>query len=386
MRAQWNPLLALSLVSLAGCPSEMLPIDAASGQADAAGLDAGTAADAFAVSDAAVAVPVPVERNTITRFVDPCVSAPMEFGAYGSVTSYDRYEVVNPAWPTPMPIPVSVLVPVGGAATHPVIFYAHAFGGSDWMRVQGLLEFMVSQDYVVVFTPYPTLGATVCGRYDTLSGGIAAAVSTLSAVSGMDLTRVGYVGHSFGGGASPRLAREGLGTMGWGTNGAFIMPNAPWYTYRMEAADWAAIPESTRLLLMVFRDDDTNDHRIAIHDIWDVYPHARREYLMLNSGMNGTCTQAADHVVPSTATATNGLDTWGMWRHFDALAACTLRANEAACALIDGSAPLREQAMGTWLSDGSPVPLATRSDAPAPVAAESTYMFALADRPGCDGR
>lgn len=405
MRNEWKCLAALGLASWTGCTTEVVPTDAANivedaGAHDAAAstedsgamTDVGATADAHApgdagaTTDAAVTLPAPIERNTITRFVDPCVSEPTEFGRYGAVTGYDRYEVANPAWPTPTPIAVSVLVPVGGASTHPVIFYGHAFGGSDWTRVQGLLEFMVSHDYIVVFTPYPTLGATVCERYDTLSGGIAAAVAQLGAGTGMDLTRVGYVGHSFGGGASPRLAREGLGTAGWGSNGAFIMPNAPWYTYRMTEADWAAIPEHTRLLLMVFRDDDTNDHRIAIQDIWSPYPNANREYLMLNSGTNGSCTQPADHVVPSTATAVNGLDTWGMWRHFEALAACTLRGNPGACNIIDGSAPLREQAMGTWLSDGSPVPLATRSDVPAPVAAESTYMFNLAGRLGCDGR
>jgi hypothetical protein len=175
-------------VLLAGCVVDggsdagTLPGDG--GAADG-GVDAGQPPDAGLL---------PVETVTIQRFTDPCLSVPPDFGTSGPVTRYDRYEVPNPEWVVAGPLPVQVLVPSGGAASHPVILYAHPFGGSDWEGARAQLEFMVSQDYVVVFAPYPTATDTVCGRADTLWGGLKTAVERLAAVTGMDTTRIGVSG------------------------------------------------------------------------------------------------------------------------------------------------------------------------------------------------
>jgi hypothetical protein len=320
---------------------------------------------------------VAIERAPITRFTDTCVSEPTTYGDYGAVTTYDRFEVDNPAWLAANPRPVEVFVPVGGAASHPVILYNHPYGGTDWKRNRGILEFLVSHDYVVIYAPYPTLGATVCERYDTLWSGAATAIMRLGSQVGMDLSRVGVIGHSFGGGASPYIARQVL-AHGWGTAGSFIFSNAPWYTYQMQAADWQAL-SSTRLLMMVFADDTTNDPRIAIQEVWNHYV-GPREYIELQSASDGgSCQQTADHLVPSSGGTLgdgviDGLDTWGTWRHAQALAACTLRQVAAACALVEGDTPL-ETTMGQWLSNGTNVTPAEATDLPLTTLEAGTYMF-----------
>lgn len=326
------------------------------------------------------APPAPVATTAITRFTDTCVSAPTDYGAYGSVMSYARYELANPAWVGDSAVPVQVAVPIGGAATHPVIFYAHPFGGTDWTRVRSLIEFLVSHDYVVVFTPYATLSVTVCQRYDTLWGGFKTAVEKLGASSGMDTSRLGVMGHSFGGGASPWLMRQALAT-GWGSKGSFVYANAPWYSYRMTTPDFAALA-STRFLLMMFDDDTTNDHRIGISHEWEPW-QGPREYIRLPSASEGRCSLVADHVVPSTdgiggSVARNALDTWGVWRHAQALAACTLRGDTTACSVIDGGAA-PEVKLGAWLASGSPVTPAVGTDAPMPIKLQSAYQFPLDD-------
>jgi len=365
-------LFVFALIDLVACGGD-------AGQA----LDAGPTADAPSGDAPSADAPalVPVAHTTIAPYVDSCVTAPTGYGAYGTVTSYDRFELQNPAW-AGSSTPVEVLVPSGGSAPHPVLFYAHPFGGTDWTRARAFLEFLVSHDYVVMYVPYPTTGVTVCARYDVLWSGISTAVSRLGDQARIDTTRFGVIGHSFGGGASPWIARQALAA-GWGANGSFVHANAPWYTYRMDAAGWSALAD-TRLLMMVFDDDTTNDHRIAIEQTFTPW-QGPREYLHLVSGTQGTCSQTADHVVPNSTTL-NGLDTWGTWRHAEALAACALRGTAAACALVDG-ATAQEQEMGNWISTATPAPTAIGTDAPQPVHAQSTYQFPLDDAANhpCDG-
>ncbi|MFO0560116.1 MAG: hypothetical protein U0269_19025 [Polyangiales bacterium] len=379
-----------------GSTSDSATEDSADARADS-GMDATTEdASADSSSDARVDSGPPrlVGRTTITQRTDSCVTAPTDFGTYGSVTQYDRYEIDNPAWiGGTMPVPVEVLVPVGGAATHPVLFYSHAFGGSDWTRVRSWLEMLVSNDYVVVFTPYATTNATVCQRYDTLWTGHSLAVDTLAATAAMDTTRVGFIGHSFGAGATPWLATEAVSARRWGSSGIFLMPNAPWYSYRMDAARWATLPASARLHVMVFADDTTNDHRIAIDDQWTPFPRAK-QWVELVSARNGTCTLTADHVVPATDSTLmdnvrlDALDFWGVWRHSHALAECVLRGRTQACSVIDGSNPAAQTTMGSWRSDSTAVAPAQRSDMPVPAMPPSAYMFPVARRTlfPCDGR
>jgi hypothetical protein len=159
---------------------------------------------------------------------------------------------------------------------------------------------------------------------------------------------------------------------GWGSNGLFVLAMAPWYTYRMEAAQWAELPSTARLLMLNFHDDTINDHRIGIADQWTPW-RGPREYLLLNAGTKGTCQLPADHGVPATRTL-NGLDVWGVWRHEQALAACVLRGQPLACEVVDGNTDT-ETMMGNWLADATPFPLAEATDAPVPSNPESTYTF-----------
>lgn len=341
----------------------------ASGEAGAdAGIDAATLA--------------PVETRTIETLSTTCVDAPAEFGAYGDVTQYRRYEVKNPAWKGEGELPVVVFEPINAAATHPVVFFSHPYGGTDWHRMAGLLEFLVSHDHVVVFTPYATKGASVCERYDALWGGFTAAVDVAGAITHMDTTRVGFVGHSFGGGATPWIAHEAIKQRGWGASGVFLFSSAPWYGYRMTANDWADFPPKARLTTMVYADDPVNDHRVAISDVWQPFPRSKSYVRLVSAEHAGNCDLVADHGTPQAAKAFgtfSALDSWGVWRQIQAIAACTLRDSNVACALSEGTAP-SATAMGTWTSDGTAVPAAERPDPPLPAKPEGDYVFPAENR------
>ncbi|NOU27087.1 MAG: hypothetical protein HOO96_04190 [Polyangiaceae bacterium] len=379
----------LKLSALCGSTAVLLAVAACSSSDPASPpstpSDAGAALDAAAdapIADGgtlpdAAPVPTPAETRAIAKLTSVCVAAPTDFGTYGSIVSYDRYELANPSWAgTDAAMPLQVFAPKGGAATHPVIFFSHPFGGNDWHRMLGLFEFLVSRDLVVVFVPYATTNVTSCGRYDTLWGGFQRAVDVLGTAAGMDTSRAGFVGHSFGGGATPWIAHEGITKRGWGAKASFLFTSAPWYGFRMMPADWADFPAGTRLTTMVYADDAVNDHRMAIDDVWQPFPGAK-SYVRLASDAHASCKLVADHGTPSCAAqfdTFDSLDSWGVWRHLHALIACTNDADAAACAIVSGSAATAN-AMGVWTSDGAAVAPAEHLATPTPSKADADYTF-----------
>ncbi len=87
----------------------------------------------------------------------------------------------------------------------PVIFFSHGYGGNDTTNYLSLLKHIASVGYAVVFSPYKTILSSNEERYNTLFEGFNKAVKDYSNI--IDSTKVGFVGHSFGGGAIPEMAR-----------------------------------------------------------------------------------------------------------------------------------------------------------------------------------
>jgi hypothetical protein len=147
----------------------------------------------------------------------------------------------------------------------------------------------------------------------------------------------------------------------------------------MAESDWQDFPSATQLMLMLFADDDTNDHRIGIDQIFTPFV-GNKHYRILVSTNHGACSMAADHIVPMIdgtlplAVNFNALDTWGTMRYASALAACTLRTSADACAIVNGTAA-QALHMGTFNDDASDVPRMIASDAPMPVHPSRSYTF-----------
>ena len=100
-----------------------------------------------------------------------------------------------------------------------------------------LINYLVSRGMIVVYSPYPNQLTPVQNNLNIMFNGFDLAAQKYA--SRMDLTRVGFLGHSYGGGAVPSMARRGL-AKGWGTNGAFMFPMAAWYVYDMTDAQMAS--------------------------------------------------------------------------------------------------------------------------------------------------
>jgi hypothetical protein len=270
--------------------------------------------------------------------------APGDFGSTGPY-SVTRQVLINPAPNTPAPI--SVFIPSNATFLNrvPAVFFSHGYGGINYEFYENLLRQLASNGYIVVFTPYsPSLTANHTERYDQLWTGFQTAVSQNPLI--IDTTRVGFAGHSYGGGATPEMARRAVGA-GWGTNGLFMFPMAPWFNW---GTDMSQIPSTAKLIVQVYWDDDVNQHLIGQNDVWNRLPQVVERKWQVIRAARSYCTLNAGHNVPTNGAngqndgAINGYDAWGVWRRLHALADYTFRNSQPAREVAYGV----DARMGRW--------------------------------------
>lgn len=177
---------------------------------------------------------------------------------------------------------IVVYYPAGITLPVPTIFYSHAFGGNDPNNISGFLNFVAKKGYAVVYVPYQTSGVTIQDRYSNLLNGFTKAAHDYPNI--IDTTKVGFVGHSFGGGASFANAYHCFTTRNWGQSGRFIFAMAQWYSYNISQTELQSFPADVKLLTIVYEDDVTNDQRMA-NDIFNTIniPASEKDYLRVKS-------------------------------------------------------------------------------------------------------
>jgi hypothetical protein len=298
---------------------------------------------------------------------------------YGEPGQYEvEFETfANPAWPENGrgETNVTVFFPSEVEEPVPVLFFSHGFGARDRDIYRHLIDHVVSRGSALVYAPYPTTfeGLAINDmhslRYDALWGGFETAVSRYS--ERFDLTRVGFLGHSFGGGATPAMAHRGLSVNGWGENGAFVFIMAPWYSFEFGEENTAltdivleSLPGHTNAVVQAYDVDDVNDHRMAI-DLFEhlALPQGQKAYHNVLPHPD----YPADHMVPCSDVVSHAfldeLDREAIWRPLDAL--------------MDASFNLADPELGTSLSlaPGSLGDYIEVTGSPQPVWAEEEYQF-----------
>ena len=252
-------------------------------------------------------------------------SIPRIHTGYGANGSFDMemQTLKNPLWSKEK---VTVIFPKGSNKKNPVIFFSHAYGAKDWnFSYDDFISHIVSKGYIVVYSPYQTLRADFNERYATIWKGFELAAAQFK--ERMDLGRVGFVGHSFGAGATPAMANKGLLEKNWGKNGAFMYILAPWYSFQMTPEKFNQFPKHTVLIVQVYDKDETNDHRMAI----DIYrniklPEENKHFQMIKSESINGCELIADHITPSR-NPSMALRQYAVFRPFDAVSDYTFNGN-----------------------------------------------------------
>lgn len=286
-----------------------------------------------------------------------------------------RSDVANPRWPQP----ITVYRPMN-TQPYPVIFYSHAFLGSDHTRVAPMLRRFASAGFNVVFVPYKGLMVNRTEQYATLWEGFRAAATQYGAQ--FDLTRVGFVGHSFGGGATAELARRAFAaptqnglTQAWGAAGRFMFIMAPWFSFpSLESPGptndhYRDLPLDVKVVVQLFGDDDTNDHLIAQQDLWDKLPvGVERSWQVISSDQCGPDLLLAGHNIPPGNVGDagdNALDVWGIARHVLALADYAVGSKSQAAREVAFGLDDQGRSMGRWVGcGGRPVSVLTATTTP----------------------
>lgn len=307
-----------------------------------------------------------------------------QFGATGPY-SVLRETLPSPDWPGQV---VTVFRPANAAGRRPVWFFAHGFGGTEPEYYLELLTHLASHGDVVIFSPYPIArpGATDV-LYEIMWDGFVAAANQYAGV--IDSTRVGFAGHSYGGGAVPWLALKGVRERGWGSQGLALFLLAPWFSSFVSDNDLASFPAQTQAIVHVYEDDLINDHRMAI----DLFTHlnvpaANKDYLMVHSDRIDGYNYTASHRVPTgwgnadsgfTSSAFDALDRWAVLRIARALSASALHGDATGRAIALGHGSAAQTQMGATLAGRALRPM-TETGAPVPLFPETRYKYGFHHR------
>jgi hypothetical protein len=267
---------------------------------------------------------------------------------------------------------VSVFYPQGITTPRPVIFYSHAYGGEDKDYCIGLFNFIAKKGYVVVFAPYPTTGVSVDDRYNILWSSFTAAVKKYPGI--IDTTKVGFMGHSFGGGASFALSYKGFVGRGWGEKGRFIFAMAQWYAFQITQEQLQSFPSNVRLLTEVYDDDVTNDHRLAIDIFKNInIANSEKDFILIKKSEVPGYTYTAEHNLPNTRSAYDAYDYYGVYRLLDALADYSFNGSSAGKEVALGNGSLKQVTMPSY--NGTALEPLVETDDPSPLYPQSKYEF-----------
>jgi uncharacterized protein (TIGR03437 family) len=293
------------------------------------------------------------------------------YGANGSFTMTDD-RFASPLFPSEN---VHVFRPAERSSVAPVIFFAPGFGATDPANYRPLIQHIVSRGYAVVFSPFQVVagdGSVYERRYDTIFAGFEEAVKRYG--NFFDLTRAGFIGHSFGGGASFAMLQRGAVGKGWGNRGLFLFSLAPWYVYEITTKQLLNFPAHAKLLVQVYDADTVNDHRIA-KEVFERtgLPASEKDFVLLRSDQQQGIELEASHGTPSGQTP-NALDYYGIWRLFDALADYAFNGAMAGKELALGNGSPSQRFMGTW-PNGQPVKESLAGDCVPITRPTSSFLF-----------
>lgn len=271
----------------------------------------------------------------------------------------------------------TIFYPQGVTTARPTIFFSHPYGGEDKKYNRGLFEFIAKKGYAVVFVPYRTIDVSIDHRYLTLWSGFVKAAADHPDI--IDTKKVGFMGHSFGGGATITLAYKAFTEKGWGQDGRFLFTMAPWYSFPWGTSltteeQLQGFPSNTKMISQVYDDDATNDHRLAI----DIFKHinipaAEKDYVYVKGSTINGYQYVADHVAPSSRSAFDALDYYAVYRLLDAMIDYSFNGNADGKKVALGNGASEQTTMPGY--NGQFMAPLEVTDNPAPKYPQSKYQF-----------
>ncbi len=278
-------------------------------------------------------------------FTGPVPAPVMGYGSFGT-HAVDSVLFVNPADSTFVSF---VYFPKDISAPAPTVFFLGGNGANTPYGYRPFINLIVSKGYSVVFVPSPTSQPTLT-RYHNLNTGFRYAVKNYPRL--IDTTRIGFVGHSFGGGASFAIAYDFFKHDNWGSNGRFIVTSAQWYSYAISQQQLENYPENTRLLSFIYDEDAVCDHRMAIDIFRNIsIPKEEKDMVYIRSSDAGNYAYDANHVAPNTLHCYDAMDHYTLFRMTDALMDLVFHGNESARKVALGNGHVLQISMPVGLAE-----------------------------------
>ncbi|MEA5403961.1 hypothetical protein VB776_13615 [Arcicella sp. DC2W] len=314
-----------------------------------------------------------VEDTNVAEPIDDDLQGPISRPTSGYGVD-GTYKVAEISFPNPLyaGTSVSIFYPDGVNSARPTIFYSHPYGGEEKEYNKGLFEFIAKKGYVVVFVPYPTTGVSIDERYNTLWQGFSKAVTDYPQI--IDTKKVGFMGHSFGGGASIGLSYKAFTENGWGQDGRFLFTMAPWYNFQITPQQLQSFPANTKMITQVYDEDIFNDHRMAI----DIFKHiniadAEKDFIYIKPSTIAGYTYHTYHNLPNSRSAYDALDYYGVYRLLDALIDYSFNNNQSAKKIALGNGASEQITMPSY--KGETMTALEVTDNPSPKYNQSKYEF-----------
>ncbi len=198
---------------------------------------------------------------------------------YGAMGEHQvrKISISNP-WPAYEPdaaLQVDLYFPADISGKRPTVFFIsgwHQYSSENYLS---LLYFITSQGYNCVFIPYRDTDPQ--GNPDILLTILDRVVDTFDPL--IDTTKIGFAGHSMGGGLIFSLA---LKKANWGTKGRFLFSLAAWWGFHLPPTGDIVYPANTNLIVQTNANDPGTDPRQNIDFLThNTIAAERKSYLYL---------------------------------------------------------------------------------------------------------
>jgi len=286
----------------------------------------------------------------------PPPPAPPELGSTGPC-GRTNVQLSNPQVPSS---PIHVAYPTGSAAApltggtcgdaaRPVVVLVHGYLASFNWVYEGVIDHFTRTGNIVVMATYSTDLVDVQGSANRALQAVTAAVPQLERE---DLSKVGLIGHSLGGGILPWVTQQVV-TRGWGAEGLWLFSLAP---YQGIGTGAITLPAHTRAVIEAY-DQDTLVNRNVGVDLFRrmSIPASQKDHVTVRSSTHGSGSLTAQHTSPnSVISPDDAVKFYGIYRIGDIL---------ESCALLGQNCTTDMTTMGNW-PDGTPALTSVVTDNP----------------------
>ncbi len=276
----------------------------------------------------------------------PPPPAPPALGSTGPC-GRTNVQLSNPQVPSS---PIYVAYPTGpaaapvtggtcGDAARPVVVLVHGYLASFNWVYEGVIDHFTRTGNIVVMATYGTDLVDVQGSANRALQAVTAAVPQLERE---DLSKVGLIGHSLGGGILPWVTQQVV-TRGWGTEGLWLFSLAP---YQGIGTGTITLPAHTRAVIEAYDQDTLVNPSVGV----DLFrrmsiPVSQKDHVTVRSSTHGSGSLTAQHTSPnSVISPDDAVKFYGIYRIGDILESCALTGQNCTTDMTT---------MGNW-PDGTP--------------------------------